>query len=197
MRLSSPSVQRLLNAGERTLVASASAAAIKDLTAARLRAKVGRARQLKDKYEGLARARGRVERGKAQPKGTRPRTDAETMATKAAVFSLVLARLTTQLDKVEKKAARAAAKPITRTQARAVVSRVRTRVARQAGAPAAAVEGAPASSNVDAEAASAVERSRGAKGPRVQQKLAASHVTRAQGHVGARTQRAQGKRDAR
>ncbi len=197
MRLSSPSVQRLLNAGERTLVASASAAAIKDLTAARLRAKVGRARQLKDKYEGLARARGRVGRGKAQPKGTRPRTDAETMATKAAVFSLVLARLTTQLDKVEKKAARAAAKPMTRTQARAVVSKVRKRVARKAGAPAAAVDDAAGPGGREAESVSAAERSRGAKGARVQQKLAASHVTRAQGHVGARTQRAQGKRDAR
>lgn len=197
MRLSSPSIQQLLNASERTLAASASASAVKDLSIAKLRGKVARARRLKDKYVGLARARGRVGRGKAQAKGVRPRTDVETMATKAAVFTLVLERFTTQLEKAERKAERAAAAPMTWKQARAVVSSVRERVARHTGAPAAAIGGAAASGAVAAESVSAVARSRGAKGARVEQKLAVSHVTRAQGHFGARTRRAQGKRDSR
>lgn len=197
MRLSSPSIQRLLNASERTLVAQASSASVKELSAARLRAKVERARRLKDKYEGLARARGRVGRGKAQPKGARPRTDLETMAAKAEVFDQVLTRFATQLDKLERQAARAQSRPAARKKAKAAVARVRRRVAQQAGAPADAIAPEAAPGAVEADTTSAVERSRGAKGARVQQKLAVSHVTRAQAHVGARTQRRQGKRDSK
>ena len=197
MRLSSPSIQRLLNASERTLVAQASSVYVKELSAARLRSKVERARRLKDKYEGLARARGRVGRGKAQPKGARPRTDIETMAAKAAVFEEVLSRFVAQVEKLERQAARATSRPAARKKAKAAVATVRKRVARQAGAPADAIAGTPTTGAAEADTTSAVERSRGAKASRVQQKLAVSHVTRAQAHVGARTQRRQGKRDSR
>ena len=197
MRLSSPSIQRLLNASERTLVAQASSANVKELSAARLRGKVERARRLKDKYAGLARARGRVGRGKAQPKGARPRTDIETMAAKAAVFEEVLSRFSGHLQKLEKQAARATSRPAARKKAKTAVAKVRKRVARQAGAPADAIADMATSDSAEAETNSAVERSRGAKASRVKQTLAVSHMTRAQAHVGARTQRRQGRRDSK
>lgn len=210
MRLTSPSVQRLLNASERTLVASASAAILKDLSAARLRGKVDRARALKDKYSDLARARGRAGRGKAQASRGTTQTDRETMAAKAEVFEVVLTRFTTQLARVEARAAKAAPRPrratprkasvpMTKGRAKALVEKVRARVAEQAGAPAAVVSDDPlpaATEALAAEKASLQSRSRDAKGPALQHALAATHLTRAQGHAGARTQRAQGKRDS-
>ena len=209
MRLTSPSVQRLLNASERTLVESASAASLKELTAARLRSKVDRTRRLKDKYADLAKARGRVGRGKAQPRGVEARTDRETMAAKVEVFEAVLTRFTTQLAKVEKQAARAAAKKpaaaeppsMTKGEARALVAKVRRRVARTTGDPAGAlsdtaVQTAPASDAPDAVNMSIEARSQDAKVATVEQHFAATHTARAQGHAGGRTQRAQGKRDS-
>lgn len=87
---------------------------------------------------------------------------------------------------------------MTKGRAKALVEKVRARVAGQAGAPAAVVsdDGLPAAEALAAEATSLRSRSRDAKGPAVQHSLAATHLTRAQGHAGARTQRAQGKRDS-
>lgn len=235
MRLTSPSVQRLLNASERTLVESASAASLKELTAARLRSKVERTRRLKDKYADLAKARGRAGRGKVQPRGAAARTDRETMAAKVEVFEAVLARFTTQLAKVEKQAARAAAKKagtatrqptsatkrtparraravakkpeaaaappsMTKGEARALVAKVRRRVARTTGDPAGALSEAvepttSATDTVDAANTSVAARSQDAQLATVEQHFAATHTVRAQGHAGARTQRMQGKRD--
>src|SRR5690606_6069411 len=107
MRLTSPSVQRLLNASERTLVASASAAAVKGLTLSRLRSKITRVRRLKDKYVDVARARRQAERGRApRSRGSGSRIDAETATRKAAIFDDVLIRFTAQLQKLEAKAQR-------------------------------------------------------------------------------------------
>jgi hypothetical protein len=107
MRLTSPAIQRLLNQQERALVEAASASNVKELSEARLRGKVTRARALKDKYAGLARERARSARGKAKTRtATSKRTDDQTMATKAEVFGDVLARFEKQLAKVEKASAK-------------------------------------------------------------------------------------------
>ncbi len=110
MRLTSPTVQRLLNASERTLVEAAGAAALKEHTPSRLRTKVDRARGLKDKYTSLARERGRAGRGKTKPRAGTSRTDDETMKTKAEVFAAVLERFEKQLAKLDKAADKAAGK---------------------------------------------------------------------------------------
>ena len=92
MRLTSSSIQRLLKASERTLVDAASASKLKDLSAARLRASVSRARTLKDKFTA----------------------DAQALATKPDVFGVVLERLERQLARVDARLEKAAA---SRTQA--------------------------------------------------------------------------------
>jgi hypothetical protein len=191
MRLTSSAIQRLLSASERTLAASASAQALKDLTAARLRAKVDRARRLKDKYDGLARTRVRAGRGKAAPRGGAARTDAATMQAKAAVFDELLRRFTAQLEKVERTAARAATPAGRKARARETVARVKRRVAKQEGQPAPASD-AVAKTNTKRRAVS-----RASKAAHVERKLAASHLTRAHAHIGARTRRRQGRRDSR
>lgn len=285
MRLTSTSVQRLLNASERALVESVSASALTDLTAARLRSKVERTRRLRDKYATQARARGRTGRGKAGSTRATPRTDRETMTAKVEVFEAVLTRLTGQLEKVERREARDAARhtrtsaktsatrtpkktatkaakkrtataatkavetsakkaaksgtartaprrtsaaratatkrapagkatprtqaaaaappdtpPITKGEAREIVARVKRRVAETTGDPAAIVAQADETAVVPAatEAAntSVEARSHDARAATVEQHFAATHIARAQGHAGGRTQRAQGKRDS-
>ncbi len=199
MRLTSPAIQRLLSASERTLAASASAQALKDLTAARLRAQVERTRRLKDKYDGLARTRGRAGKGKAAPRGGATRTDAATMQAKADVFDELLRRFTTQLEKVERKAARAATPATRKARARKVVARVKRRVAKMEGQP--APEAAVAAAGPAAAVAKTNTRrravSRASQAARVEQKLDASHLTRTHGHIGARTRRRQGRKDSR
>jgi hypothetical protein len=263
MRLTSPGIQRLLNASERTLVDAASASSIKDLTAARLRGKVERARALKDKYTSLARERARSARGKTKTRGGGPRTDDQTMETKAEVFGVVLERFEKQQAKLDKAAARSAARPTGRqsaatpaaakkqasekqaprkqvskkqvskkqarrpaptaeqrqteardtpkdtlkAKARALVAKVRKRVARQEGTPATtdapipespAVAAQPgAASTPEGEAEGMRTRSANAKANRVKHKLDKSHITRLHGHVSGRGQRAQARRDSK
>ena len=279
MRLTSTSVQRLLNASERALVDSVSASAIADLTPARLRSKIERTRRLKDKYATQARARGRAARGKAASSRAATRTDRETMAAKVEVFDAVLDRLTRQLEKAERRTARATTKtaktaktvksakktakktakttaktaakrtakttakktaptsaaakrtvkkatkkttkkttrkatkktapraaasddkpPITKGEARALVARVKQRVAEMTGDPAAIVaqadESGPVPAATEAANTSVEARSHDARAATVEQHFAATHQARAQGHAGARTQRVQGKRDS-
>jgi hypothetical protein len=255
MRLTSPGIQRLLNASERTLVDAASASSIKELTAARLRGKVERARALKDKYTSLARERARSARGKAKTRGGGPRTDDQTMETKAEVFGVVLERFEKQQARLDKASARSTAKPAARqsaakpapakkqaaaskpaasrkparrpaptaeqrqaeardmpkdtlkAKARALVAKVRKRVARQEGTPATtdapvpdgpAVAAQPgAASTPEGEAEGMRTRSTNAKANRVKHTLDKSHITRLHGHVSGRGQRAQARRDSK
>lgn len=198
MRLTSPSIQRLLTAAERTLVASASAASLKTLTPARLRSKITRTRGLKDKYVGLARTRGRAARGKAPAARGGSRTDAETMARKAEVFGVVLDRFTAQLRKVEAAAARKVDPATRKARARKVVAKVKRRVAMQEGhpAPEAAADEVPLDDAVAATNTARRAVSRASKAERVAQTLDASHAARAHGHISSRTQRRQARRDS-
>ena len=85
-------------------------------------------------------------------------------------------------------------------RAQALVAQVRERVARQQGtAPTAHAdeEADPAGEAQSAETEGLTARSATARGVRKQQALAKSHVTRAQGHTMARTQRAQSRREGK
>lgn len=87
-------------------------------------------------------------------------------------------------------------------RARELVAQVKKRVARQEGAPAPeeAVADETESTetvNRENEAEAMQAKSAQAKGVRKQHSLAKSHVTRAQGHAAARTQRSQGRGDSK
>ena len=86
-------------------------------------------------------------------------------------------------------------------RARALVAQVKQRVARQEGAaaPEGATdeEGAGGADGHDAETEGMEARSTQAKGVRTQHALAKSHLSRAQGHAAARTQRTQARREGK
>lgn len=88
-------------------------------------------------------------------------------------------------------------------RARALVAKVKQRVARQQGTSppeGAGEDGTGASDAVagqDAEVEGMEARGAQAKGVRTQKALAKSHLTRAQGHAAARTQRTQGRREGK
>lgn len=95
-----------------------------------------------------------------------------------------------------------------KARARDMVATVRARVAQQEGAPAAVaddamptptpLDGQPAEARSLAAEAEAMEaQSAEAAASAVEHQLATSHVTRMQGHVRGRGQRAQGRRDNR
>jgi hypothetical protein len=262
MRLTSSSIQRLLKGSERALVDAVSASNLKNLSAAKLRSTVARARTLQDKYA----------------------TDAQASTTKAAAFGVVLERLEKQLERVERQTARRESAPAAsrkktalsrkpaaarksaatrkrtpvatakktasprrttrrstttarkraatparqarptmaerraaaeqqskaelKARARELVATVRERVAQQEGAPAAVVAELTSSAmpidgqaaeaaTVAAEAEAMQAQSADAAASAVERRLAASHLTRLQGHARGRGQRAQGRRDNR
>jgi len=86
-----------------------------------------------------------------------------------------------------------------RKRAQALVAQVKKRIARQEGADTAQAETDESAdgSGAAAEAESMDARSGNAHGTRTRHALAKSHVTRAQGHAAARTQRTQGRREGK
>lgn len=86
-------------------------------------------------------------------------------------------------------------------RARALVAQVKQRVARQEGAPPSEATGddgtAEAATGQDAEVEGMEARGAQARGVRKQKAIAQSHLTRAQGHAAARTQRTQGRREGK
>jgi hypothetical protein len=72
----------------------------------RVKQKVTLARKLKDKYTDLSRTQSREQRGKAEPKGTRPASGNEGSVKKAELFTETLARFEAYLDAIEKEAAK-------------------------------------------------------------------------------------------
>lgn len=86
-------------------------------------------------------------------------------------------------------------------RARALVAQVKQRVARQQGTPPPIGEDgqgdADPTTATDAEVEGMEARGAQAKGVRTQNALAKSHLTRAQGHAAARTQRTQARREGK
>lgn len=145
MRLTSSSIQRLLTASERTLVDAASASNLKDLSAARLRGTVARARTLRDKYTA----------------------DARSVSTKADVFGLVLDRLEKQLGRLEKQlATREQSAAATRKQAAATARKPATARTAASGTRKATGRTAAASATRKAATRQAATRKAAAATPR-------------------------------
>lgn len=185
---------KLLNASESGLLAASRANALKALTTTRLRAKVKRARALRDKFRDLF---------KRQKLATRARTGSKLgvdgvanlrTRQKAEIFTEMLQRFEKRLAQVEVAEARAASAAV---QARAALSRKR-----RAGAATAAARQPGTRSKPRARPADRL-----AKGPRPTTESARSarhamHFNIAgqqaiRGHVSARGRRNQAKHDKR
>lgn len=210
--------RKLLTATEFDLFEQTTGPALKTLTLARLRSKLGRARQLRDKFQDLYRRQTVALRGSARAgaAAANERTQA-----KAVIFGEVLARVQAQLDKVEAAAAKAAAKkpaakkdvakkaaakkPAAKAPARKTVSltqAVKKAVSKKAPA---SKKAAPKSKKAASGKAPAATKSLAATPKSRKQPAAAARgpalkTPRNQAisaHVGARNQRAQARRDNR
>jgi hypothetical protein len=100
----------LLTAAELSLFDQSRAAPIKDLTAARLRGKVTRARALRDKYRDLYRRQTVATRGTPASKRSAVGGDNQRTGRKAEVFAEVLERFEARLTLLEGRAEREAGK---------------------------------------------------------------------------------------
>jgi len=100
----------LLTAAELSLFDQSRAAPIKDLTLARLRGKVTRARALRDKYRDLYRRQTVATRGTPASKRSAVGGDNERTGRKAEVFAEVLGRFEDRLTLLEGRAEREAGK---------------------------------------------------------------------------------------
>lgn len=98
MKLSRDAVRRLTTKEEAEFLEGLAAGRIEQITPARLRQKLSRARRLRDKYRDLARRQGGEMRGKASPRSTRPaRSNANTLR-KVQLFEWAIDQITARLD---------------------------------------------------------------------------------------------------
>lgn len=109
MKLSRDAVRRLLTKDETEFVEGLAPGRIEDVTPARLRQKLGRARRLRDKYRDLARRQAGEMRGKAEPRSSRAaRSNANTLR-KVQVFDWAIIQISGRLDRVAEEEGEAAA----------------------------------------------------------------------------------------
>jgi hypothetical protein len=108
MAISLSSARRLCTAPELELVESSRASHLKQLTPARIRQKITRARRLRDKYRDLAKRQRLEARGKSAPRRSRPAQGQENTQRKAQLFQEVLERFEAGLPRVEAAAAKKA-----------------------------------------------------------------------------------------
>lgn len=99
----------LLNTAEMAVFSASLAPAIRDLSAARLAAKVKRARTLRDKFRDLLQRQKIATRQRTGTKAGPSGSANERTARKAEVFDEVLQRFSVRLDQVQAAAARVAA----------------------------------------------------------------------------------------
>jgi hypothetical protein len=88
---------------EHELYVASKPAALKETTEPRLRARVDRARKLRDKYRDLAKRQQLEARGKKASSGSRPASGHERTTQKAQLFEEVLARLEKRLERIATK----------------------------------------------------------------------------------------------
>jgi len=147
---------------------------ITQLTPARLRSKIARARRLRDKYRGLAKTQKRIARGKQAPRPSRA-GQVERMRKKATLFGEVMARFQERLKKVED-AARlaeiaAARKKLAAKRKKKAGARKRPRVKAAKPAPATGkTEAAAKRSHLDRSGRKRIETHTAARGRRRQAK---------------------------
>lgn len=117
MPVSMLQARQLCSAEELALVLDATAAALARLSVKELRARITRARRLRDKFGGLAAQQRRETRGKAGPRGMRRSQGNERTQLKQRLFDETLARFEQQLTSMER-GAPAVAPRVARKQAR-------------------------------------------------------------------------------
>lgn len=183
--------RKLCTVPEWQLVEASRGTAVKALTPARLKAKIRRARTLRDKYRGLAKRQAGEARGKRRARGAKPAASNQNTQRKARLFAEVLERFQRQLAAVERAAAaearageRAARAKATKAKAKAIKAKARRGTARAARDEAATVVAGRA-------------RSRTARAARKANRIERSGKARIRAHAGARGRRRQTRRDTR
>jgi hypothetical protein len=152
-----------------------------ELTPARLKQKIDRARKLRDKQRDLADRQRREARGKQGPRGKRPSKGNDTTREKQQLFQETLERFEAAMAKRRAAAEKAATKKVSKKKA----SKKKVSKARSPGA------------NERGRAASMREMSESTQGKRTEKRLGRAGKAKIQGHVSSRTRRNQAKRDAR
>lgn len=185
----------LCTAAEYELFESSLSDRIGELTPARLRSKLERARKLRDKYRDLHKRQRLASRQRTgTKKGDRAGGSNERTGQKATLFAETLQRYTKQVEKLaaaEQRAAEAAARKAAAAE-RASVRRKTARGPAKAGSPKAGARGAAAQAAADTGFVS--------EGAKAQSRKARAQNTRAravQGHVRAAGKRTQARRDRR
>jgi hypothetical protein len=173
----------LCTAQELELVVNSRTSEIRTLTPDRLKTKVGRARNLRDKFRDLARQQVRESRGKVAPRGKRPARGNARTVEKAELFDDVLKRFEARAAELQQEERRKeeAARALEKKQAAKRASKPKRGPVRRARAPGGARK-------------KGIER---ARAKQKQVKLQRSPVPRAKAHVKSRNRRNQARRDAR
>lgn len=198
---------RLAAASERSLVESSFGRGLTELSDARLKQKIPRARTLRDKYRDLARRQRLEVRGKRRPQRRRPARGNENTVLKATIFDEALARLQAEQDRRSQQAERTTAADGRRSGKGAPGKGARKKGARGKGAGGGSsandrTTSPPKKRGVNPWAAGASKSSmRGhsssSRGKRKRGALERSGVGKTQKHSAARTRRSQARRDSR
>lgn len=180
---------KLLTAGEMDLFLSSLDDRIAAASPARLRAKIVRARNQRDKFRDLYRRQRLETRGRTGRKGGRSGNANERTASKAQVFSETLQRFEKRLARLEAAHRTDRGKPVRATSSGALVRKKR--------AAAAASPKAPRRGHTTATGATPGPTSERARVARHQMKFLAAGNRAVQGHVSSQGRRNQAKRDLR
>lgn len=184
-----------LNVGEFALFSASRADALKTHTAARLRAKVRRARTLRDKFRDLLKRQRLATRSRTGSKAGASGAANQRTKQKAELFADVLQRFEKRLAQVEAAEARAA-RAKARVQAHLMLARKRRAdAATVAGRQARVSSKAPAKR--PGTARKGWQPSESAPSVRHKMQLDAAGQKAIRGHVSAKGRRAQAKRDGR
>ena len=100
MAINMKEARTLCSSSELQLVHSATQTEIVKLTPARLRAKIDRARKLRNKFRDLARQQRRESRGKSKPRSSRPAQGNEATKRKEEIFAEAIAAFEARLAKL-------------------------------------------------------------------------------------------------
>lgn len=183
---------RLAAVSERSLLESSFGRSLTELSDARLKQKIPRARTLRDKYRDLAKRQRLEARGKRQPQRRRPARGNENTLLKATIFDEALGRLQAERDRRSEQEERAAA-----AERRQSIKGARGKSsARGRTSPAPKTRGVNPWA-AGARKSSARAHSSGSRGKRKRRALERSGVGKTQKHSAARTRRAQARRDSR
>jgi hypothetical protein len=185
-----------------------------ELTPARLKQKIDRARKLRDKQRDLADRQRREARGKQGPRGKRPSKGNDTTREKQQLFQETLERFEAAMAKRRAAAEKAATKKVSKKKAskkktskkvakkqtltvKALMKKVSKKTSKKKASKKKVSKARSPGANERGRAASMREMSESTQGKRTEKRLGRAGKAKIQGHVSSRTRRNQAKRDAR